>query len=135
MVVNLLADLKSVSGFGHHSKKQRRASVVAPKRRTDYLQPANYATKPSQMQYIFRSRQAGSLPRSLTQSDQHRALDCRMRRVLDLYPLAAASRTVATAAPLGDNAFEAHAACVQEHLIAVGAVQVLGQPDARTAVT
>ena len=47
--------------------------------------------------------EASPLSHSLAQGDQHGALYRWMRGVLDLYPLAAASRAVAAIAPLGDD--------------------------------
>jgi hypothetical protein len=43
---------------------------------------------------------------ALAQRDQHGALDCRVRQVLDLDPIAAASRAIATVASLGDDPLE-----------------------------
>jgi hypothetical protein len=60
----------------------------------------------------------------LAQGDQHRALDRRMRRVLDLNPVATA-RAVAAIAPLGDDSLQPHHAGLPEHDRAVRVGDVL----------
>jgi hypothetical protein len=55
MVVNLLADLKSLSGFGHHSKKEAPRLDCRPhaRRRTDNLQQHNHGPLRANSQHIF----------------------------------------------------------------------------------
>jgi hypothetical protein len=78
------------------------------------------------------------------QSGQNRGSRCfilqlvwspRRRRVLDLDPVRRAPGSVRPVPPFGDDAFEPHGTSVTEHLIAVTAVDVLGQPDAVAGLT
>jgi hypothetical protein len=62
---------------------------------------------------------------SLAQSNEHRPLYGRMRHVLDLDPFAAAPRAVATIAPLGDDPFKPHDACLPEQDCAVYVLDML----------
>src|SRR5262245_36834488 len=75
-------------------------------------------------------RDRSSLPHSLAQCDQHRALDSWVRHVLDLDPLSAASRVVATIPALRDDALQSHDARLSEYDRAVDVLDVLAQPDA-----
>ena len=79
--------------------------------------------------FVFLGRRHPCLP-LLAQSDQHRALDGRMRRVLDLDPFAATPRAVAAVAPLGDDAFESEIAGRPKHDGPVCVLDVFAQPDA-----